>query len=401
MNGKKNVILAVFCLLCASCLPVGAASADASPARPEPALPAVQSRTGVAAQTAAAGEGEEADKKDKKKPISNGKVLTKEEIGAMDIAVPNVLHAGDFHVGGIHCGDSLRKVRSLYGSPTKYARSAHYTTMQYDGKDIAMRVRSRNDTADILKETGEEREGVRVGVESVFLTNGKDAVFGRGLRLKMPAEVLVRQMGIPSNVLRDADANIYYFVYENPARDGAMIFAVANRKIERVALMPTRLPYSRGEALPAQNKWSERDFTLMGFSLNQPFQANKYNMWNNLVKRDSNNFWLYGDYGVEVDRRNIVQKVFLLTNNAYTSRGATLGYHISTVLSLYGRPDRVEVGPEEEKSVDAYYYDSPFQKGISLVFVVNHASRYVEDVLLISAPIQNLQDPMARYGLQS
>ena len=76
----------------------------------------------------------------------------------MDIAVPSVLHAGDFHVGGIHCGDSLRKVRSLYGSPTKYARSAHYTTMQYDGKDIAMRVRSRNDTADILKETGEERE---------------------------------------------------------------------------------------------------------------------------------------------------------------------------------------------------------------------------------------------------
>ena len=161
MNGKKNLILAVFCLLCASCLPVGAVSADGSPAQSEPALPAVQSRTGAAAQTAVAGEGEEADKKDKKKPISNGKVLTKEEIGAMDIAVPSVLHAGDFHVGGIHCGDSLRKVRSLYGSPTKYARSAHYTTMQYDGKDIAMRVRSRNDTADILKETGEEREGVR------------------------------------------------------------------------------------------------------------------------------------------------------------------------------------------------------------------------------------------------
>ena len=273
--------------------------------------------------------------------------------------------------------------------------------MQYDDKDVAMRVRSRNDTADILKESGEEREGVRIGVESVFLTSGKGAVFGRGLRLKMPAEVLVRQMGIPSNVLRDADANIYYFVYENPARDGAMIFAVADRKIERVALMPPRPPYNRSDALPAQNKWSERDFTLMGFSLNQPFQANKYNMWNNLVKRDSDNFWLYGDYGVEVDRRNMVQKVFLLTNNAYTSRGATLGYHISTVLSLYGRPDRVEAGPEADKSVDAYYYDSPFQKGVSLVFVVNHASRYVEDVLLISAPVENLQDPMARYGLQS
>ena len=63
MNGKKNLILAVFCLLCASCLPVGAVSADGSPAQSEPALPAVQSHTGAAAQAAAAGEGEESDKR--------------------------------------------------------------------------------------------------------------------------------------------------------------------------------------------------------------------------------------------------------------------------------------------------------------------------------------------------
>lgn len=395
MKGKKNLILAVLCLLCASYLPVGAAADTPSPVQSEASLPAEKTDDETAVQPALE---EKAEKK--AEPISNGKVLTPEEISAVAIAAPKVLTVGDFHVGGIHRGDSLRKVMSMYGSPTKYAQSAHYTTMQYDNKDVAMRVRSRNDTADVLKETGEEREGVRIGVESVFLTRGKDAVFGRGLRLKLPAEVLVRQMGIPSNVLRDADANIYYFVYENPGRDAAFVFAVANRKIERVALMELRPPYSRNESLPAQNKWSERDFTLMGFSLDQPFQANKYNMWNNLVKRDSNNFWLYGDYGVEVDRRNNVQKVFLLTNNAYTSRGATLGYHISTVLSLYGRPNRIEIGPETEKSVDAYYYDSPFQKGVSLVFVVNHASRYVEDVLLISSPIQNLQDPMARYGLQ-
>ncbi|PAV39542.1 hypothetical protein CJ260_03495 [Megasphaera sp. ASD88] len=66
MNGKKKVILAVFCLLCASCLPVGAASADGSPAQSEPALTAVQSRAGAAEQTTAAGEGEEADKKTKR-----------------------------------------------------------------------------------------------------------------------------------------------------------------------------------------------------------------------------------------------------------------------------------------------------------------------------------------------
>ena len=74
---------------------------------------------------------------------------------------------------------------------------------------------------------------------------------------------------------------------------------------------------------------------------------------------------------------------------------------MSTVFALYGKPDRVEVGPEgEEKSVDAYYYDSLYQKGVSLVFVAKHESQYVDDVILTGTPITNLQDPMERYGLK-
>ena len=334
--------------------------------------------------------------------MENKPPISLKEIGGLFIPVISPLQNLDFHIGGIHRGDSLDVVKHTYGTANKYSQSAHYTTMQYANKDVTMRVRSRNDTADILKVGGEERKAVRVGIDAVFLSAGQHVPIGRGLHLKVPAEVLVRQMGIPANVLRDTDANVYYFVYTCPDKDTSFVFAVANRRIERVALMEPRPPYvAEGAKQPVQNKWGERDFTLMGFALDKPFQANKYNMWSNLVKKDGNDFWLYGDYGVEVDRRNVVRKVFLLTNNAYTSRGATLGYHLSTVLSLYGRPDRMEIGPADaEKSVDAYYYDSPFQKGVSLAFIVNHKTQYVEDILLISAPIQNLQDPMARYGLK-
>lgn len=401
MKGKKKCILAVLCLLCMASWPVSANTDAAASKIAETGISAEKKIERVPSQAVSKEERNQTDvAENEEEAARNGRILTAAEIDAMPMTVPKALDNRDFCLGGIRRGDSLKKVMGIYGSPTKYMQSAHYTTMLYDDKDVAMRVKSRNDTADVLKEGRDEREGVRVGIESVFLTRGKDILFGRSLRLKMPAEVLVRQMGIPSNVLRDADANVYYFVYEGPERDTAFVFAVADRKIERVALMKVRPPYSRNESLPVQNKWSERDFTLMGFRLDQPFQANKYNMWNNLVKRNSNKFWLYGDYGVEVDRRNAIQKVFLLTNNAYTSRGATLGYHSSTILSLYGRPSRVEIGPDAEKSVDAYYYDSPFTKGVSLVFVINHASHYVEDVLLISSPIQNLQDPLARYGLQ-
>ena len=58
------------------------------------------------------------------------------------------------------------------------------------------------------------------------------------------------------------------------------------------------------------------------------------------------------------------------------------------------------MGPDKEKSVDAYYYDSPYQKGVSLVIIMRHNEPYVDDIILTSTPIKNIQDPMERYGLK-
>lgn len=321
-------------------------------------------------------------------------------LDAVDVLPRPTLTEADFSIGGVHRGDSLTKVRQAFGSPIHYSQSDHFTRIQYDDLNQALRLVLRNDTASVLKENGEERKAVQVGVDSLFLMKGKDIPIGKTIRLKYPAEALVRQFGVPTNVLRDADADVYYFVYESPGKDTMYVFAIANRRVERVALMPVRAPYIDADATVTPAKRTERDFTLMGFGVDKPFEANKYNMWTNLVKRSSYDFWLYGSYGIEVSRRNTVNKVFLLTNNAYTNRGATLGYHVSTILALYGRPDRVEIGPNTPDSVDAYYYDSPFQKGISLVFVIKHGDNYVDDVILTSEPLKDLQDPMGRYGLK-
>ena len=294
------------------------------------------------------------DGKDSKKETAH--VPTDDDCILLDsldtLSIPP-LQASDFYIGSIHHGDSPAKVKRIFGPPTKFSRSTHYTTMQYNDKDLKMRFVFRNKTADSLRYSAGNRKAVIPGAESMFLSSGTNILIGRDVRLKYPAEVLLRQYGLPDSVLRDADANVYYFTYESPRKDVMYVFAIGNRRIERVALMPVRPPYITGEEAADRMKLGERDFTLMGFGLNQPFEANKYNMWTNLVKRNNSNFWLYGDYGVEVDRRNIVQKVFLLTNNAYTGRGATLGYHVSTILALYGRPDRIEWGPDKEKSVDA------------------------------------------------
>lgn len=359
------------------------------------------SQTAPKAAKAAAPGTSDKDGKDSKKetahiPRDDDCVL----LDSLDTLSIPPLQASDFYIGSIHHGDSPAKVKRIFGPPTKFSRSTHYTTMQYNDKDLKMRFVFRNKTADSLRYSAGNRKAVIPGAESMFLSSGTNILIGRDVRLKYPAEVLLRQYGLPDSVLRDADANVYYFTYESPRKDVMYVFAIGNRRIERVALMPVRPPYITGEEAADRMKLGERDFTLMGFGLNQPFEANKYNMWTNLVKRNNSNFWLYGDYGVEVDRRNIVQKVFLLTNNAYTGRGATLGYHVSTILALYGRPDRIEWGPDKEKSVDAYYYDSPYQKGVSLVIVVRHNEPYVDDIILTATPIKNIQDPMERYGLK-
>lgn len=305
-----------------------------------------------------------------------------------------------FSIGGVRPGATLQRVKNVFGSPTKYSQSDHYTELTYNRQDLNIRFVLRNDTAQVLKTPDVDRKPVKTGVEKVFLSKGDNVFIGPGIHLGHPAELLIRKYGIPFNILRDADTNVYYFVYESPKKDHILIFAIVERKVARVALISPRPPYTDGLGVTKPQERAERDFTLVGYGVNEPFQPNRYNMWTNLIKKKDRNFWLYGSYGVEVSRHNEVTKVFLLNNSSYTSRGATLGYNLSTVLALYGLPDRIEKGPDGDQYVDAYYYDSPYQKNVSLVFIVKRPSAYIDDVLLITEPIKNIQDPLERYGLR-
>ena len=97
-------------------------------------------------------------------------------------------------------------------------------------------------------------------------------------------------------------------------------------------MMPARPPYTvRQKGVNVGTGLTKEDFTLMGFQPGSNFSRDKYNMWQTVIKRGKTEFWLYGDYGVESDGIGKVQQVFLLSNSAYTSRGITLGYHVSTL----------------------------------------------------------------------
>lgn len=302
------------------------------------------------------------------------------------------LIAADLNIQGIERGFSQAQVEERLGKPVRITKTDHFMTLHYGNDKESLRCVLRTE-----QETADGRLTYTPQVDAVFLAKGDTVSIGRNIFLHNPVELVLRRYGVPHNVLRDAAANVYYLVYEAGRTD--LIFAVAERKVQRVALMEARYPYHREQALTGRQAREKRDFTLMGFGLDEPFIANRYNMWNNQLKRGTDTFWLYNNYGVAVDGKNKVKRVFLLTNSGYTDRGATLGYHVSTVLGLYGYPDHVDHTGTDPKGVDVYYYSSPYQPGVYLAFVIKRDTQYVDDVILTEGPLHDVQNPTARYGL--
>ena len=344
---------------------------------------------------------------DKRQKDAQDQVVLKQKYAAQHVdpslQMPPIaaLDEAAFTIGGVGIGDAAGALEAKFGKADKVTRSEHFTNLRYDSDTLGLRVIMRNDTAEILKTPGFERKAIRIGMDSAFLSHGDAVVVGRGIHLGTPVEVMIRQYGVPANVLRDAEANVYYFVYASPDENSVLVFAVRERKVQRVALMPVRPPYyTTKKDMLSPGPLQPRDFTLMGFAMDETFVANRYNMWLNMIPRKDDKFWLYGNYGLQVDKHNQVKRVFLMVNNTYTPRGATLGYHISTVLALYGLPSRIEKGPAGKEYYDAYYYDSPYQSDTSLVFITKHDGDFVSDIILTSTPVVDLQNPLKRYDFE-
>ena len=96
----------------------------------------------------------------------------------------------------------------------------------------------RKPVAPALKENNIDKNRIQTGVESVYLTKGDSVIIGDDLTIGTPVEILIRRFGRPDRLLRDTDANVYYFVYSSLSEWEDLVFAVGDRKIRRVAMMP-------------------------------------------------------------------------------------------------------------------------------------------------------------------
>ena len=128
-------------------------------------------------------------------------------------AVPlSPLKDGAFAVGKLHKGTCLEEVLKIYGYPQKRTETTHLLKLTYEKEDLAMRVILRKPVAPALKENNIDKNRIQTGVESVYLTKGDSVIIGDDLTIGTPVEILIRRFGRPDRLLRDTDANVYYFV---------------------------------------------------------------------------------------------------------------------------------------------------------------------------------------------
>ncbi len=369
---------------------------------------------GAAAADAAKEAGGEAVKEERpavmKAAAAEVKAAEKEKITAEDIAFASV-----------KLGMEQEEVIHALGAPLTYKKGDHFITLSYEyGRDLVRKweeahAEKKDELKEEKPEIGTLQIAVRLplpqsavqsaspqhsGVERVYVTAPFFSLPAeRGVRAGDGVSYLLDRYGKPAAVLRDANTNGYRFVYQDEESHKTLVFYGKERTIEAAELFYD----DRGIYREAVRMQPERDFTLMGLRIGDTLQTNRYDTWQRKIEQNGNTFWFYKNYGIWTDKEKKIKRVFLINNEAYSSRGITLGNTEDTLRWVYGEPDLIEQGQEgdapAERLVDAWYYIQKGETPVYLVFLINQKSRTVEDVILSDSQVQNMQNGSNRYGL--
>lgn len=318
------------------------------------------------------------------------------------------LTMNDFSVANVHLGESTATILHKWGAPTTYQNTTHLTSMIYEKGKNRVVLSVRNSLPPSLSTIQLPVERRRGGLEKITVT-GTDSEFTteRAVKIGDGVESLVRKYGRPQNILRDSMADTYYMVYGSPDQQELLSITVKRFVVSQIDLLygdagTTLLPKAADVRPIDSGKYEQRDFRLMGITVGETFEDNKFDLWQRRIDQEGTAFWFYKDYCVWVGKDKVVKRVFLLTNNAYTARGVSIGNRLSTLLGLYGSPDLIEKGGDDvtKKIVDAYYYVNAGAKPAYLVFLVNRTGSFIDDIMLTDSPVTNKQDTTKRYGLR-
>jgi len=129
------------------------------------------------------------------------------------------------------------------------------------------------------------------------------------------------------------------------------------------------------------------DFVLRGFKLNDHFVNDPNNDWKHQGILFGSTFIGYNEYGVSVDKKDLINRVLL---NVYTPtrRGIAMGDTKYLLLFVYGMPTRIVESTTKAGTSTVYEYKNPAASNSYLQFALDDKNQYIKSVMLSDRPVK-------------
>lgn len=328
--------------------------------------------------------------------VGGAEVRTREEDGSTYVVWTlaeirkDALAAADFDIGGVHIGDSVPDLVAKFGAPEKVRKGN--VDDYYFFKNAAATYRKPLPYG--------EATAVKIGINPAKVTQGIVSLrtetqalpTGRGLAVGNSRENILRVYGAPKQVLYDPESHQTYYHYALPAENLSLVFVVKNLQIQSI-LSEKVMGKDFGQGLHSD------EYALMGIKTGSIYKEPDWTVWEMHVEQKNKEFWLFGDYGVCVDKKTQqIERVFLSSPNITTAKGIAIGDSATTLYHIYGDPEVLDQGKDGEP--DLLYYADPKQRDNYLVFAVDKKKSEVIDIILTNQRIYKFATREERYGIQ-
>ena len=296
-------------------------------------------------------------------------------------AVPDIdaspLTAHDFLAGGIRLGLPYEETLSHLGKPQGEKQGAVRSEYIWP----AMAVRFVSDMA------AKYDENLKPGADAIYIADAKTKT-SRGVAVGDARENILRLYGRPTNVLWDGTRGLFHFIYQKD--DQILVFSIAKDKVKdiRITYDDSAFAKTQPEGLfHADHSTDERDYRIAGYRLLETFAEHSWETWERKATNPKEEIRYYPGYGLHLDlKSHRIGSMFLSDAQMLTARGLAVGDQISTMETVYGKPDKVEINYIDKHPQTAYIYFSP-DKDEVLILYINDKARTVQSIVVMTNPL--------------
>ncbi len=288
------------------------------------------------------------------------------------------LTAYDFLAGGVRLGLPYEETLSHLGKP----QGEKQGTVRSEYIWPSMAVRFVSDMA------AKYDDNLKPGVDAIYIADSKTKT-NRGVAVGDARENVLRLYGRPTNVLWDGTRGLFHFVYQKD--DQILVFSIEKDKVKDIRITYDDNLFAKAQnaqsLFPTDNSTDERDYRIAGYHLLDTFAEHSWETWQRKATNPKEEIRYYPGYGLHLDiKSRRIGSMFLSDAQMLTARGLAVGDQISTMETVYGKPDKVEINYIDKHPQPAYIFFSP-DKDEVLILYLNDKTRTVQSIVVMNNPL--------------